>query len=94
MSLIRWQQCNNTVQLRGVLDKNSLNIVWQNREELFNGVEYIDTSSLSRIDSVGLAFLVHCCLVFNTKLTGMSTQLEILVKLYNLEDVINGNGQQ
>lgn len=94
MSLIRWQQSNNTLQLSGVLDKDSLDTVWQNRKQLFNGVEYIDTTSLSRIDSVGLAVLVHCCLVFNTKLTGMNPQLAILVKLYNLDEVINGNGKQ
>jgi len=94
MSFIRWQQRNNIMQLRGVLDKNSLNTVWQNRKQLFNGIEYLDITSLSRIDSVGLAVLVHCCLVFNTKLTGMNPQLAILVKLYNLDEVINENGKQ
>ncbi|MCO6523728.1 MAG: STAS domain-containing protein [Candidatus Schmidhempelia sp.] len=88
MSLIDWQQRNEILYLKGVLDRYTLNQVWQQGRSLLDTVSNIDVSELTRVDSAGLALLVNYCLNFNLQLIGINAQLHTLIKLYNLEKVI------
>ena len=71
--------------------KHNVAQVWRQRAALFELVDYVDISSLSTLDSAGLALLVNCCLSLSVKLVGINTQTAILIKLYNLEEVMNEN---
>lgn len=88
MSFINWQHKGNTLFLNGVLDRQTLDQVWKQRQVLFKDISDVDVSALSRVDSAGLALLVYCSLQFHLKLIGVSEQLTTLIKLYNLGKVI------
>lgn len=88
MSLIYWQQQDDVLYLKGVLDRSTLNQIWQQDSTLFDTIANIDVTELTRVDSAGLALLVNYCLNFNLQLIGINTQLRTLIQLYNLEKVI------
>ncbi|WP_392565946.1 hypothetical protein RHO15_10375 [Utexia brackfieldae] len=88
MSLIDWQQQGNILLLNGILDRQTVALIWGQRIALFKQISAVNVASLSRVDSAGLALLVYCCLHFKLKLVGVSEQLNTLIKLYNLEKVI------
>ncbi|TEA26528.1 STAS domain-containing protein [Candidatus Schmidhempelia bombi] len=88
MSLIYWQQQDDVLYLKGVLDRSTLNQIWQQDSTLFDTIANIDVTELTRVDSAGLALLVNYCLNFNLQLIGINAQLRTLIQLYNLEKVI------
>jgi phospholipid transport system transporter-binding protein len=88
MSLISWQQQGDVLYLKGVLDRDTLNQVWQQGSSLLDMISNIDVTELTRVDSAGLALLVNYCLNFNLQLIGINAQLRTLIQLYNLEKVI------
>lgn len=87
-SLIHWQRNDNTLYLEGVLDRDTLNFMWGERAQWEHSIVVINVSKLTRVDSAGLALLVYACTMFSISLSGISTQLETLIKLYNLQSVI------
>lgn len=88
MAELGWQQQDATLKLTGCLEKQTLNALWEKREALFSAVDFVNISRLAQMDSAGLALLVNCCLTFNVKLIGVKAQQAILIKLYNLEEVM------
>ncbi|MBT0719762.1 lipid asymmetry maintenance protein MlaB [Rosenbergiella collisarenosi] len=90
---LRWQCEEGVLSLQGELVHNSLSELWQQRRQALSGVKIIDVSRLSRVDSAGLALLVH----FSTSsadqevvaLQGVIPALHSLIMLYNLSDVLS-----
>lgn len=91
---LRWTRDGDTLALAGELDQDVLNPLWDARDEAMQGVTRIDLSQISRVDTGGLALLVH--LINLAKIQGNSVVLQgvndkvyTLAQLYNLpEDVL------
>ncbi|WP_427167127.1 lipid asymmetry maintenance protein MlaB [Citrobacter koseri] len=86
---LSWTHEGDTLALAGELDQDVLNPLWDARVDAMKGVTCIDLSQVSRVDSGGLALLVH--LVDQAKRQGNSVSLQgvnekvyTLAKLYNL----------
>lgn len=84
-----WTREGDTLALAGELDQDVLNPLWDARVDAMKDVTCIDLSQVSRVDSGGLALLVH--LVDQAKRQGNSVSLQgvnekvyTLAKLYNL----------
>ncbi|WP_324723079.1 lipid asymmetry maintenance protein MlaB [Lelliottia sp. JS-SCA-14] len=89
-----WAREGDKLMLSGELDQDLLNPLWDARHEAMQGVALIDLSNVTRVDTAGVALLVH--LVAEGKkqgaavaLSGVSEKVLTLVQLYNLpEDVL------
>lgn len=74
-----------------MLECDSLGEIWQQRQALLTGIACLDISELSRVDSAGLALLLH---VQNLRpempipLRGISDRLRTLITLYNLQEIV------
>lgn len=86
---LSWTREDDTLALAGELDQDVLNPLWDARVDAMKGVTCIDLSQVSRVDTGGLALLVH--LVDQAKRQGNSVSLQgvnekvyTLAKLYNL----------
>ncbi|MBI0676884.1 lipid asymmetry maintenance protein MlaB [Citrobacter koseri] len=86
---LSWTREGDTLALAGELDQDVLNPLWDARVDAMKDVTCIDLSQVSRVDSGGLALLVH--LVDQAKRQGSSVSLQgvnekvyTLAKLYNL----------
>lgn len=91
--ILRWQREASTLLLSGELDRDTLLALWQQRETLINQVEIIDVSALQRVDSAGLALLVHLRELARAqgatpRFSGISDKLHSLIELYNLQQII------
>ncbi|MDR0218376.1 MAG: lipid asymmetry maintenance protein MlaB [Enterobacteriaceae bacterium] len=94
-ALLSWEQKGNTLFLKGTLDRDSLLPLWQQKDSVLTGIEIIDVSQLSHVDSTGLALFVRVksgrqqqgkALAF----AGIGERLKTLVALYGLQDIIVG----
>ncbi|CNK71770.1 putative anti-sigma B factor antagonist [Yersinia frederiksenii] len=90
---LSWQSQQETLVLRGELDRETLLPLWQQREALLVDKTRIDVSQLQRVDSSGLALLVHFRELRSKQgvslaITGVSDRLSTLIDLYNLRQVI------
>ncbi|OVZ99424.1 MULTISPECIES: lipid asymmetry maintenance protein MlaB [Yersinia] len=90
---LSWQSQQETLVLRGELDRETLLPLWQQREALLADKTRIDVSQLQRVDSSGLALLVHFRELRSKQgvslaITGVSDRLSTLIDLYNLRQVI------
>lgn len=56
---LRWEVETGQLRLIGELERETLLPLWQQREAVMQHVETIDVSALQRVDSGGLALLVH-----------------------------------
>jgi len=89
-----WTREGGKLFLSGELDQDLLNPLWDARADAMQGVTLIDLHSVTRVDTAGVALLVH--LVAEGKkqgatvsLAGASENVLTLAKLYNLpEDVL------
>ncbi|EIC86668.1 lipid asymmetry maintenance protein MlaB [Serratia sp. M24T3] len=84
------QQC---LILSGCLDRETLLPLWEQRESLLKGVTCIDVAQLERVDSSGLALLVHLRDLagkhgVELQISGITDRLRTLVELYNLQGII------
>ncbi|MDY1037934.1 lipid asymmetry maintenance protein MlaB [Enterobacteriaceae bacterium RIT714] len=86
-----WAREGDKLLLSGELDQDLLNPLWDARHDAMKGVTLIDLSSVSRVDTAGVALLVH--LVAEGKnqgaavtLSGVSENVLTLAKLYNLPE--------
>ncbi|MDR3430610.1 MAG: lipid asymmetry maintenance protein MlaB [Rouxiella aceris] len=84
------QQC---LILSGCLDRETLLPLWQQRESLLNGVTCVDVAQLERVDSSGLALLVHLRDYVGRhgivlQISGITDRLRTLIELYNLQEII------
>ncbi|QIQ22497.1 STAS domain-containing protein [Zophobihabitans entericus] len=84
---VQWQKQQQTLVLSGVLDRNTLNTIWQ-ETDIAQNMQSIDVSALTRVDSAGLALLAYYCTHHDIALRGVSSQLSTLIELYNLSTVI------
>ncbi len=90
---LSWHSQQETLVLQGELDRETLLPLWQQREALLADKTYIDVSQLQRVDSSGLALLVHFRELRSKQgvsltITGVSDRLSTLIELYNLRDII------
>lgn len=86
---LSWSLEGERLKLSGELDQDVLNPLWEARAEAMQGVTLIDLSGVSRVDTAGIALLVH--LVETGKkqgakvtLSGVSDNVITLAQLYNL----------
>lgn len=56
---LSWMQTGDTLALSGELDQDVLLPLWEIREEAVKGITSIDLSRVSRVDTGGLALLLH-----------------------------------
>ncbi|MFI8417955.1 lipid asymmetry maintenance protein MlaB [Serratia sp. NPDC078593] len=87
---LRVETQQKTLVLSGDLDRETLLPLWQQRATLLTDKTAIDVAQLQRVDSSGLALLVHLCEQHGTelKISGATDRLKTLITLYNLQDII------
>lgn len=90
---LRWQRNASTLLLSGELDRDTLLSLWQQRETLIKDVDVINVAALDRVDSAGLALLVHLREMARAqgttpRFSGISDKLQSLITLYNLQQII------
>lgn len=88
MEELVWEQDAMTLTLIGCLDKHTVTVLWDNREAMFKAVKYVSLGRLTRLDSIGLASLINCSLTYHAKLIEIQKPQYTLIKLYNLEKVM------
>lgn len=88
---LTWTREGDKLALAGELDQDVLNPLWDARVEAMKGVTCIDLSQISRVDTGGLALLLH--LIDQGKqqgnrvsLAGVNDKVYTLAQLYNLSD--------
>lgn len=90
---LRWQLQDRTLHLSGKLDRDTLLPLWWQRESVMAQAENIDVSALDRVDSAGLALLVHLREGGRDRgkapcFSGITDKLLSLITLYNLQQII------
>jgi len=90
---LRWQVEVDRLTLAGELERETLLPLWQQRAEVMGRVEIIDVAGLQRVDSGGLALLVHLRQIVLARgkaprFTGITDKLRSLITLYNLQKII------
>ncbi|MDE1189808.1 MAG: lipid asymmetry maintenance protein MlaB [Pantoea sp.] len=90
---LRWQRTASTLALSGKLDRDTLLSLWQERETAMVNIETIDVAALDRVDSAGLALLVHLREIARAQgstplFSGITDKLQSLITLYNLQQII------
>ncbi|CDG95476.1 lipid asymmetry maintenance protein MlaB [Xenorhabdus bovienii] len=93
---ISWEQTGSTLFLHGILDRDSLLPLWQQKDSVLAEIKNIDVSRLEHVDSTGLALFVRLkgdmqqrgkLLTFS----GISERLETLIALYGLKSLFDAN---
>ncbi len=91
MGQLSWQRNDQVLRLEGELNSETLLPLWQQRLEAVSGVTVFDVGGLIRVDTAGLALLIH--LIGEAKQQGndvelrqISENLHTLVQLYNLPE--------
>ncbi|MCX8958548.1 lipid asymmetry maintenance protein MlaB [Erwinia psidii] len=90
---LKWHLVDNQLLLFGELERQTLAALWEQRETVMAQVNIIDVSALERVDTAGLALLVHLRQLAvrwgkNPRFTGVTDKLRTLISLYNLEQII------
>lgn len=93
---INWRTDANRLYLAGELERETLLPLWEQRNSVMKQIDTIDVSALERVDSAGLALLVH---LRQTALqqgkvpgfTGITDKLRSLIALYNLQQFITSD---
>ncbi|MEQ1974309.1 lipid asymmetry maintenance protein MlaB [Xenorhabdus sp. SGI240] len=91
---VSWEKAGSTLFLQGTLDRDSLLPLWQQKEQALEGIDNIDVSQLSRVDSTGLALFVQLkgeCQKRGGTLTfsGIGERLGTLIALYGLQALLD-----
>ncbi|MEF3088954.1 lipid asymmetry maintenance protein MlaB [Raoultella sp. WB_B2P2-3] len=86
---LSWTRRGDCLALQGELDQDLLVPLWDDRAQATEGVSAIDLSAVTRVDTAGLALLVHFVALIRrqgreARLIGKSDNLQTLVGLYNL----------
>ena len=90
MTQLAWHQQQHTLILQGVLDQFTLLPFWQQFHHNWDQqITILDVSTISQIDSAGLAMLTYFVNQYQLQLNGITTTLMTLIKLYNLQQVLN-----
>ena len=96
MDALRWRTEANQLHLAGELERETLLPLWQQRETVMKQIDTIDVSALERVDSAGLALLVHLRQLALQQgkapaFTGITDKLRSLIALYNLQQFITSS---
>jgi len=96
MTTLRWHLDGSAIRLNGELDRETLLDLWQQRTSVMKQIDVIDVSALDRVDSAGLALLVHLRQIAQEQGTtprfqGITDKLQSLITLYNLQQIITAN---
>lgn len=78
---------STTLEFNGVLDRDAVPLLWEQLSSLNSRISSINAANIERIDSAGLAFLVYLVTHNKIAVSNPTPQLEMLIKLYNLESV-------
>ncbi|MCI1032297.1 phospholipid transport system transporter-binding protein [Raoultella sp. BIGb0149] len=86
---LSWTRSGERLALQGELDQDLLVPLWDDRARATEGVSTIDLSAVTRVDTAGLALLVHFVALIRrqgreAQLIGKSDNLQTLIGLYNL----------
>ncbi|MGU3414778.1 lipid asymmetry maintenance protein MlaB [Enterobacteriaceae bacterium C34A] len=86
---LRWTRDNGRLSLHGELDQDYLVPLWDVREEVTQGIDTIDLSDITRVDTAGVALLMHLVALIRQQgravsIVGKSEKMNTLVQLYNL----------
>ena len=86
---LTWTREGERLSLQGELEQDVLNSLWEARVQAMQGVSVIDLSALSRVDTAGVALLVHLIAEARQQgqsvtLAGVSDKVVTLAQLYNL----------
>jgi phospholipid transport system transporter-binding protein len=86
---LSWNRDGERLALRGELDQEFILSLWNARAQATEGVSVIDLNEVTRVDSAGVALLVHFVALIRrqgkeAQLVGKSENLQTLVSLYNL----------
>ncbi|NHB96241.1 lipid asymmetry maintenance protein MlaB [Photorhabdus stackebrandtii] len=90
---LSWEKTGQILILKGILDRDTLLPLWQQKEKLMADIDCINVSQLEHVDSTGLALLVrfkHHMQKEGVKLlfSGVSERLSTLITLYDLQEII------
>ncbi|MGO4743387.1 lipid asymmetry maintenance protein MlaB [Serratia quinivorans] len=90
---LSFESQQQTLILRGALDRETLLPLWEQRDALLADKTAIDVTQLQRVDSSGLALLVHLREQqhqrgVELKISGASDRLKTLIALYNLQAIM------
>lgn len=90
-SQLNWQRDDQVLMLDGELNSETLLPLWQQQQQVVSGVTVFDVGGLTRVDTAGLALLLH--LIGQAKQQGhevelrqVSENLLTLAQLYNLPE--------
>ncbi|MBA7844978.1 lipid asymmetry maintenance protein MlaB [Klebsiella sp. RHBSTW-00484] len=88
---LSWTRDGETLVLHGELDQDLLVPLWEARTQATDGVSVIDLNEVTRVDTAGLALLVHFIALIRrqgraAQLMGKSENVQTLIGLYNLPD--------
>ena len=86
---LTWSREDARLILRGELDQETVGALWKQRNAAMSGVTIIDLNAVERVDTSGLAMLLHLVHIGQQggnriNLDGISDKLTTLAKLYNL----------
>ncbi|UYU32366.1 lipid asymmetry maintenance protein MlaB [Siccibacter colletis] len=86
---LSWAREETRLILRGELENDTLLPLWDVREQVSAGVTTLDLSGLTRVDTAGLALIIHLYALASeagtpVTISGMSENLTALSQLYNL----------
>ncbi|MBJ3814859.1 lipid asymmetry maintenance protein MlaB [Shimwellia pseudoproteus] len=86
---LQWSLQDDCLMLTGELGSDTLLPLWDAREEVVSRLQRIDLSGVQRVDTGGVALLIHLValardLGHTPVVTGSDENLHTLVKLYNL----------
>lgn len=86
---LSWSRDGERLVLLGELDQDVLNPLWHARAEAMKGVTTIDLQGVTRVDTAGVALLVHLVELGKKQgaevtLLGVSENVSTLAALYNL----------
>ncbi|VFP87484.1 lipid asymmetry maintenance protein MlaB [Candidatus Erwinia haradaeae] len=95
---LKWTIEKKNLYLRGALIHKTLLPLWNQRHLVMKYVENIDVCKLTRVDTGGLALLIHLQMknVHHQKeprisISGITSQIHALITLYNLQTIIKNN---
>ncbi|MCS2170127.1 lipid asymmetry maintenance protein MlaB [Scandinavium sp. TWS1a] len=86
---LRWTREGGRLLLQGELDQDFLVPLWDVKKEVMQGVDTIDLSDITRVDTAGVAMLMHLVAQARQQgstisIVGKSEKMNTLVQLYNL----------
>lgn len=91
--MLTWEQKGQMLILTGELDRDTLPAFWQQRNQLLKGINAINVSQLSHIDSTALAMFIRLKSEQQSEnkwvFEGISERFKTLIRLYKLEDFMN-----